>query len=64
MSRHLRVLRRSGLVEERRDTADARARVYHLRPEPFAGLQRWIRDIEAFWGDQLESFSAYAERRR
>ncbi len=64
MSRHLRVLRRSGLVDERRDPDDARARVYHLRREPFAALQRWVRDIEAFWSDQLESFKAHAESRR
>jgi DNA-binding transcriptional ArsR family regulator len=38
MSRHLRVLRTHGLVEEQRDAGDARARVYQLRPEPIDEL--------------------------
>ncbi|HWD27771.1 MAG TPA: metalloregulator ArsR/SmtB family transcription factor, partial [Rhizomicrobium sp.] len=39
MSRHLRTLRETGLVEERHDGLDARVRVYSLRPEPMADAQ-------------------------
>src|SRR5438874_1918152 len=39
MSRHLRVLRRSGLVEERGVEHDARVRLYRLRPEAFFALR-------------------------
>lgn len=63
MSRHLRVLRRSGLIEEERGQDDARARVYRLRPEPFRDLQAWLREVEAFWTDQLDAFKAHAERK-
>ena len=35
MSRHLRVLRETGLVERAFDEADARANIYRLRPEKF-----------------------------
>lgn len=63
MSRHLRVLRRSGLVEEQRHPDDARLRVYRLRPERFRDLQAWLRDVESFWTDQLEAFKAHAERK-
>jgi len=46
MSRHLRHLRKSGLVEETSDDADARVRVYGLRPEPFAALRGWLKEVE------------------
>jgi DNA-binding transcriptional ArsR family regulator len=63
MSRHLRVLRTSGLVEAEPVEDDARLRVYRLRPEPFAGLQTWLDQVHAFWGDQLGAFKKHAEGR-
>lgn len=63
MSRHLRVLRRHGLVEEERGDADARVRIYRLRRERFDELQSWLAGVESFWADQLDSFRAHAERR-
>src|SRR2546423_8154321 len=58
MSRHLRVLRASGLVKvddtEEPVEQDARLRVYRLRPEPFVDLQAWLDQVQAFWSDQLE----------
>jgi DNA-binding transcriptional ArsR family regulator len=64
MSRHLRMLRASGLVkvEEDQGTHDARLRVYGLRPDPFVALQAWLDQMQALWTDQLESFKDYAER--
>lgn len=64
MSRHLRVLRASGLVvvEEEQRHCDARLRVYWLRPDPFISLQAWLDQVHAFWTDQLDSFKHYAER--
>ena len=64
MSRHLRVLRRTGLVEEGDTEQDARVRVYRLRPERFSELRAWLHQIEAFWVDQLDAFKAHAERTR
>jgi DNA-binding transcriptional ArsR family regulator len=63
MSRHLRVLRTSGLVEEAPLPEDARVRVYRLRAEPFSELRMWLDEVEAFWTDQLHAFKAHAERR-
>ena len=67
MSKHLRVLRASGLVEVETEPTgaerDARLRVYRLRPEPFAALHAWL-DQVAFWADQLDAFKEYAERTR
>jgi len=64
MSRHLRVLRTTGLVAEDGIDDDARVRVYRLRPERFAALRAWVEEVEAFWGDQLASFKAHAEKTR
>lgn len=62
MSRHLRILRRAGLVDEEGLEDDARARVYQLRQERFRELSRWIEEVQAFWGGQLAAFKAHAEQ--
>lgn len=62
MSRHLRVLRTRGLVEDAPAADDARARVYRLCREPFAELSAWLAEVEAFWEGQLDAFKALAER--
>jgi DNA-binding transcriptional ArsR family regulator len=64
LSRHLRVLRESGLVAEKGVEADGRVRVLYLEREPFDALRSWVEDVEAFWTGQLESFKAHAERTR
>jgi len=64
MSRHLRVLRTTGLVDEDHRGEDARVRVYHLRPEPFHVLRRWLDEVEKFWTLELASFQDHLERTR
>jgi len=64
MSRHLKVLRDSGLVEEEHDGDDARVRVYRLRQEPFRAIRKWLDEVESFWEGELASFKAHAERTR
>ncbi len=61
ISRHLRVLRATRLVEVHALDEDARVRVYRLRAEPFVALRAWLDQVEAFWGDQLGAFSEYAK---
>jgi DNA-binding transcriptional ArsR family regulator len=61
MSRHLRVLRDSGLVDAQLLDEDARARVYTLRPQKLRTLQSWL---DTFWAGQLGAFKAHVERRR
>jgi DNA-binding transcriptional ArsR family regulator len=66
MSRHLRVLRKSGLVEvvqTPRAEEDARLRVYRLRPEPFLSLKDWVDQMQRFWTGQLSAFKAYTEQK-
>jgi DNA-binding transcriptional ArsR family regulator len=64
MSRHLRVLRKAGVVSESELEDDARVRVYRLEQEPFGALRGWLDEVEAFWGVQLQAFKAHAERTR
>src|SRR6266852_4346353 len=45
ISRHLRVLRESGLVEERRIAADGRGRMYVLRTEPLEEASGWLDEV-------------------
>ena len=62
MSRHLRTLRRSGLVEETSPEFDARVRVYQLRPEPLVHLLRWLEETERMWSEQLAAFKTHLEK--
>jgi DNA-binding transcriptional ArsR family regulator len=62
MSRHLRVLRTSGLIERAFDENDARANIYRLRPEKFTQLRDWLDEVERFWTRQLDAFKRHAER--
>ena len=64
MSRHLRVLRKSGLIAEQGIADDARVRVYHLEKKPFAQLHVWLAEVEQFWGGQLAAFEQHVARRR
>lgn len=61
MSRHLRALRESGLVEESHPEFDARVRIYALRPEPMVHLLRWLEESERLWSEQLAAFKAHVE---
>ena len=64
MSRHLRTLRDSGLVEEERDAIDSRVRVYRLRSEPMNELRTWLADTEALWSEQLQAFRKHLKSKR
>lgn len=64
MSRHLRQLKQSGLVEETHPEFDARVRVYALRNGAMADLKKWLADTERMWSDQLASLKAHVEKRK
>jgi DNA-binding transcriptional ArsR family regulator len=61
MSRHLKALRQSGVVEETHPAFDARVRIYALRPEPMVHLLRWLAETERMWSAQLGAFKAHVE---
>jgi DNA-binding transcriptional ArsR family regulator len=64
MSRHLKTLRESGLVEEDRDEFDSRVRIYRLRPEPMSDLKQWLEETDALWSRQLLALKAHLRKAR
>lgn len=64
MSRHLRTLKQSGLVEETHPEFDARVRIYALKNGAMADLKKWLADTEQLWTHQLARFKAHVERKR
>jgi len=62
MSRHLRTLRSSGLVDEARDEFDSRVRIYSLRPGAMTSLKDWLAETEALWARQLSAFKAHLQK--
>ncbi len=55
VSRHLRVLRESGLVSSR---AEAQRRVYKLETRPLEEIDRWLEKYRAFWRQRLDDLEA------
>src|SRR5271169_4294590 len=64
LSRHLRVLRKAGLVLEQGIEDDARVRIYSVHPSAFEPVQQWIAQVEDLWRRQLQSFKTFAESAR
>ncbi len=62
MSRHLRALKQSGLVEESHPEFDARVRIYTLRDGALAELKQWLDATERMWADQLAAFKLHVEK--
>ena len=61
ISRHLRVLRRHGLIEEQPLDGDRRGRVYRLRAGSLDPLAGWLDEVRRFWAGHLEQFRAFVE---
>ena len=61
MSRHLRVLLAAGVIEDERIEADARARVFRLRPQSLVAVRAWLDQIQAGWNEQLASYKRHVE---
>jgi DNA-binding transcriptional ArsR family regulator len=58
ISKHLAVLRRAHLVEERRD---GRHRMYQLNPAPLKAVDSWLEQYRNFWTASLESLKSFVE---
>jgi DNA-binding transcriptional ArsR family regulator len=59
VSQHLRVLRDSGLVRERRL---GRQRLYRLHAGPLRDVARWITPYERFWRKKLFDLGEHLKR--
>ncbi len=62
MSRHLKMLRESGLVAEERDEFDSRVRIYRLQSEAMMELKAWLAQMDAHWARQLTAFKAHLQK--
>jgi DNA-binding transcriptional ArsR family regulator len=60
-SQHLAVLRRAGLVEERRS---GRRRIYRVKPGPLREVVDWIDLFDKFWTDKLAKLGTYLDKSR
>ena len=58
VSRHLRVLRRAGLIKE---TRHGRQRLYRLSPTPLQQVGEWVHEYERFWQEGLDTLKRYLE---
>jgi DNA-binding transcriptional ArsR family regulator len=58
ISKHLRLLRRAHLVEERRE---GRFRVYQLNPEPLKAVDKWVEQYRVFWQASLANLKTFVE---
>jgi DNA-binding transcriptional ArsR family regulator len=59
VSKHLRLLREAALVEMR---GEGQRRIYSLRPEPLAELDRWLAPYRTFWGSRLDALGQHLDR--
>lgn len=56
ISKHLVVLRRAGLIDDRKE---GRIRWCRLRGGRLAEIDRWLSDYRAFWETRLDALAAY-----
>lgn len=58
ISKHLRLLRRAGLVQEHRR---GRHRFYQLDPAPLRAVDRWLEHYRVFWENKLGALKSFLE---
>jgi DNA-binding transcriptional ArsR family regulator len=58
ISKHLRLLRKAGLVTTRQEGT---ARICTLSAKPLRAIDDWLRDYEAFWDESLRGLKAHIE---
>jgi DNA-binding transcriptional ArsR family regulator len=63
MSRHLKILLTSGIIEDERVPDDARVRLFKLQPESLVAVRAFLDQLQAEWRTQLRSFKRHVERK-
>ena len=58
VSRHLRILRESHLVDVR---TEGTRRMYSLRPAALSELDRWLDRYRRFWSERLEGLEEHLD---
>lgn len=58
VSKHLKVLRESGVVEAR---VEAQRRLYRIRPEPLREVDDWLAPFRDLWGPSLDALEQHLD---
>ena len=58
ISRHLKKLKKAGLVESR---TEAQWRVYRLNPEALKEVDRWMTRYRVFWAARMQDLKRHVE---
>jgi len=58
ISKHLRLLRRAHLVQQRRE---GRHRFYQLNPAPLRAVDSWLEQYRVFWQTTLANLKTFVE---
>jgi DNA-binding transcriptional ArsR family regulator len=61
ISRHLKILLTTGIIEDERVPEDARVRLFKLQPESLVAIQAFLDQLQAEWRIQLRSFKRQVE---
>lgn len=59
ISRHLRILRESGVLASR---GDGQRRLYRLEPKALDELDQWIDKTRSFWAQHLDELETHLDR--
>jgi DNA-binding transcriptional ArsR family regulator len=59
VSKHLKLLRESGLVSVR---PDGQRRLYRLEPAQLAALDAWLKPFRVFWAERLDALGDHLEK--
>jgi DNA-binding transcriptional ArsR family regulator len=59
ISQHLKILRESALVKERRS---GRQRLYRVSAEPLREVDRWVEHFERFWVGKLDALGEFLRK--
>jgi DNA-binding transcriptional ArsR family regulator len=61
VSKHLRILRRAGLVRSRKR---GRLRVYQLQAARLRQVHEWVGHFEKYWDQKLDALGDYLDKRK
>jgi DNA-binding transcriptional ArsR family regulator len=61
VSKHLRILKDSGLVDMR---VQAQQRIYTLQPKGLAELDAWIAKYKVFWPEKLDALERHLDKNK
>jgi DNA-binding transcriptional ArsR family regulator len=61
VSRHLRILREAGVIQQR---IDAQRRLYSVRPETVQAIHDWTLNYKEFWQSSMDRLEAALRKER